>query len=99
MEKWLAITQTIREHFEQQVDFLQRLVQTKSANPFTPETSLPSLPVEEAVASLIQQELSTLGFKAELHGVTPQRPNVVCHVPGSGKAEKTLILTTHMDTV
>lgn len=99
MEKRQAITQTIREHFEQQVDFLRRLVQAKSANPFTPETSLPSLPVEEAVASLVQQELSTLGFRAELHGVTPQRPNVVCHVPGSGKAEKTLILTTHMDTI
>ena len=99
MEKRQAITQTIQEHFEQQVDFLRRLVQAKSANPFTPETSLPSLPVEEAVASLIQQELSTLGFKAEQHGVTPQRPNVVCHIPGSGKAEKTLILTTHMDTI
>ena len=54
VKKRQAITQTIREQFEQQVDFLQRLVQAKSANPFTPETSLPSLPVEEAVASLVQ---------------------------------------------
>jgi acetylornithine deacetylase/succinyl-diaminopimelate desuccinylase-like protein len=75
VEKRQAITQTIREQSEQQVDFLQRLVQAKSANPFTPETSLPSLPVEEAVASLVQQELSTLGFKAELHlGSRPSAP-------------------------
>src|SRR5260370_36513137 len=99
MEKQQAITQTIRKHFAQQVDFLQRLVQAKSTNPFTHETSLPSFPVEEAVATIVQQELQKLGFKADLRGVSPQRPNVICHLPGSSKAEKTLILTTHMDTV
>jgi acetylornithine deacetylase/succinyl-diaminopimelate desuccinylase-like protein len=99
MEKQQAITQAIGKHFAQQVDFLQRLVQAKSTNPFTPETSLPSVPVEEAVATIVQQELQQLGFKADLHGVAPERPNVVCHLPGASKAKKTLILTTHMDTV
>ena len=99
MEKQQAITRAIGKHFAQQVDFLQRLVQTKSANPYTPQTSLPSIPVEEAVATIVQQELQQLGFKADLHGVSPERPNVVCHLPGPSEAEKTLILTTHLDTV
>jgi len=99
MEKQQAITRAIQKHFAQQVDFLQRLVQAKSTNPYTPETSLPSIPVEEAVATIVQQELQHLGFKADLHGVSPERPNVVCHLPGPGGMEKTLILTTHMDTV
>src|SRR5258708_33603890 len=99
MEKQQAITQTIGKHFAQQVDFLQRLVQAKSTNPYTPETSLPSIPVEEAVATIVQQELQQLGFKADLHGGSPERPNVVCHLPRSGGVEETLVLTTHMDTV
>ena len=37
--------------------------------------------------------------QADWLAVSSQRPNVVCHIPGSGKTEKTLILTTHMDTV
>src|SRR5207237_1116211 len=54
---------------------------------------------EQAVASVIHQELKRLGFQAELHGVSPQRPNVLCTLPGANQKEKTLILTTHMDTV
>lgn len=31
--------------------------------------------------------------------MTPQRPNVVCHIPGQLSEARTLILNTHMDTV
>src|SRR5437588_2481732 len=99
MKQRETISATLEETFDQQVDFLQRLVQTKSTNPFTSETSSPTTPVEREVAQVIQQELHRLGFKAELYGVSSHRPNVLCHVPGSGNSKKTLILTTHMDTV
>ena len=99
MEKREAISAVVQEHFDEQVEFLQRLVSARSTNPFTPETSPPDVPVEKEVAALIHQELHQLGFHAELHGVSSQRPNAVCHIPGSGKDEKTLILTSHMDTV
>ena len=89
----------VQNAFRQQIEFLQRLVRAKSSNPFLPESSPPDVPVEEEVAAIIQQELHLLGFQAELLGVSSQRQNVVCRVPGSGKTEKTLILTTHMDTV
>jgi len=99
MDKQEVIPTVIQAHFSQQVDFLQRLVRARSANPFTPETSRPDTPVEEEVASVTHHELHRLGLKAQYHGVSSQRPNVVCHLPGSGKNAKTLILTTHMDTV
>ncbi len=99
MEKHEAISTAIQGTFGQQVEFLQRLVRARSANPFLPQSSPPDVPVEEEVAAVIQQELHRLGFQVELIGVSSQRPNVVCHIPGSGKTEKTLILTTHMDTV
>src|SRR5205807_10640777 len=99
MKQRETISAAIEETFDQQVDFLQRLVQTKSTNPFTSETSSPTTPVEREVAQVIQQELHRLGFKAELYDVSSQRPNLLCHAPASRNAEKTLILTTHMDTV
>ncbi len=99
MEKRQAISSAVQEQFEQQVTFLQRLVQTNSANPFTPETSLAAAPIEAEVAAVIHDELHRLGFSASLIGASAQRPNLICHVQGSGKSEKTLILTTHMDTV
>jgi succinyl-diaminopimelate desuccinylase len=99
MDKHEAISTAIQGTFGEQVEFLQRLVRARSANPFLPQSSPPDIPVEKEVAVVIQQELHRLGFQAELRGVSSQRPNVVCHLPGSGKTEKTLILTTHMDTV
>lgn len=98
MESYDPILAAIDIHFEQQVAFLQRLVRANSVNPFTAETALPDSPVEQEVAEAIQEELHQLGFSAELVGVTPQRPNVLCHV-SDGDTSKTLILTTHMDTV
>ena len=95
----MRITLVVQSMFRQQIEFLQRLVRARSSNPFLPNSSLPDVPIEEEVAEVIQQELHQLGLPSELIGVSSQRPNVVCHVPGSGQTEKTLILTTHMDTV
>ncbi len=86
--------------FQQEREFLQRLVRTRSSNPFTPETSAPDEPVEAEVAQVIVQELQSLGYtQIQTVGVSEKRPNVLCLIPGNGKSEKTLILSTHMDTV
>jgi succinyl-diaminopimelate desuccinylase len=95
----MRLTPVVQSVFRQQIEFLQRLVRTRSSNPFLPDSSLSDVPVEEEVAEVIQQELHRLGLPSELIGVSSQRPNVVCHVPGSGQTGKTLILTTHMDMV
>jgi succinyl-diaminopimelate desuccinylase len=99
MDQQVSISTVIREQFGRQVEFLQHLIRAKSANPYTPEASPPDVPVEEEVAAVIHQELHHLGFPSELHGISPQRPNVVCYLPGMDKRAKTLILTTHTDTV
>src|SRR5215472_4646182 len=99
MEKQPALTTCVQSTFGQQVEFLQNLVRARSSNPFIPESSPFDVPVEEKVAAAIQQELHRLGFKAELIGVSTKRPNVLCHIPGSRQSKKTLILTTHMDTI
>lgn len=99
MEKRLAISEAIEAQLDQEIAFLQRLVRAKSTNSFLPETSSPEIPIEKEVADVTYQELSQLGFPAELSGVSPERPNVICRLPGSGNSNKTLILTTHMDTV
>jgi succinyl-diaminopimelate desuccinylase len=99
MKQQESISIAVAEQFRQQVGFLQRLVQAKSANPFTPDTSPPDAPIEEEVAAVIQGELQRLGFEANLYGVSSQRPNVLCHIRGAGRSERTLILTIHMDTV
>jgi succinyl-diaminopimelate desuccinylase len=99
MEKQVVLSSVITANFGQQVTFLQRLVQARSANPYTPETSAADIPVEKEVATVTYQELQRLGFTAELRGVTQERPNVVSTFPGSGSVGKTLILSTHMDTV
>jgi acetylornithine deacetylase/succinyl-diaminopimelate desuccinylase family protein len=90
---------TISEQCDQQLDFLRRLIRTKSSNPFTPDTSQPDAPIEREAADLIHKELQHIGFNVTMHGISSQRPNVLCHIPGSGDSAKTLILTAHMDTV
>ena len=94
-----SLSRVLTEQFSDEVLFLQRLIQTNSVNSFIPETSPPDVPVEKDVALLIEGELTRLGFQPQLHGVSPQRPNVLCHFSGGAPGEKTLILTTHMDTV
>jgi acetylornithine deacetylase len=88
----------ITRHRDDQIAFLQRLVQTRSANPFTPETSDPHEPIERAVAHLIHNALASLGLRPELKGMSPERPNVVAILRGTG-GEKSLVLNGHMDTV
>ena len=100
MKEQHIIAATIQKQFQQEKAFLQRLVRARSSNPFTPETSCSDQPVEAEVANVIVQELQRLGYtQAELVGVSAERPNVLCHIPGNGQSEKTLILSTHMDTV
>lgn len=95
-----VLSALIEERFSEEVIFLQRMVQSRSSNGFTPEHSPPDATVEAQVAALIHNQMLSLGFPAELHGVSPQRPNVVCSLPGTDTPSgKTLILTTHMDTV
>jgi hypothetical protein len=88
-----SITTEVAQQFPRQVQFLQRLVQAKSVNPFTPDHSLPDVPIETEVATVIQDELASLGFPSQLAGVSPQRSNVLCHMRGSDHSKKTLILT------
>lgn len=94
-----AVREAIQAQFQREVDFLQHLVRAKSSNPFTPETSRPDQPIEAEVAATIHQELLRLGYQSELVGISEQRPNVLCHIRGNGQSERTLILSTHMDTV
>src|SRR5260370_40079023 len=98
-ESQQAVSARIEEQFAQQVDFLRRMVQSRSNNRFTPELSPPDVAVEEQVAAVISRQLEQLGFQTSLRGVSRQRPNVLSTLPGIDPAGKTLILTTHMDTV
>jgi acetylornithine deacetylase/succinyl-diaminopimelate desuccinylase-like protein len=95
----MRLTSAVQSTFGQQIEFLQRLVRARSSNPFLPDSSPPEVPVEKVVAAVIQQELHRLGLPAEQFGISTKRPNVECRIPGSGKMGKTLILTTHIDTV
>lgn len=99
MEYQQLISALIDKHFDQEVNFLQRMVQARSNNPFTPELSPPDVAVEEQTAVVILTQMQHLGFQAALYGMSPQRPNVLCTFPGTDAKGKTLILTTHMDTV
>jgi succinyl-diaminopimelate desuccinylase len=99
MEKDLCkkINLTIEKNFDEQIEFLQKLVRTKSSNPFTPENSFSDNPIEIEVAKLIKQKLEEFGLSPEFKGISSNRPNVICEIKGDG--EKTLILNGHMDTI
>jgi acetylornithine deacetylase/succinyl-diaminopimelate desuccinylase-like protein len=89
----------IEKNFKEQTSFLQKLVQTKSANPFTPDQSDPKAPIELEVAKLIEKKLKSLGFKPERVALYPQkRPNLVVKIKGQ-KGGKKLAFYGHMDTV
>jgi succinyl-diaminopimelate desuccinylase len=94
-----SIATAVAQQFPRQVQFLQRLIQTKSVNPFPPDHLLPDIPIETEVAAVIQDELDSLNLPSQLAGVSPQRSNVLSYLKGSGNMSKTLLLTTHMDTV
>lgn len=94
-----ALDASIARHADDQIAFLQQLVQTPSANPFTPETTDPHRPIERAVAHIIADTLAALGLEPVLSGASPARPNVVARLPGASPGGPALILNGHMDTV
>lgn len=92
------LNKIIEKNFPEQVAFLQKLVQTKSANPFTPEKSDPNESVELETAKLIENKLKKIGIQAQRMAINPQkRPNIIAKI--KGKNGKTLIFNGHMDTV
>ncbi len=91
------IKRVLDKNFSDQKEFLRDLTRAKSANPFTPENSVPDAEIELGTAKLIKGKLEEFGLSSEFKGVSPSRPNVVCGI-GSG-AGKTLILNGHMDTI
>jgi succinyl-diaminopimelate desuccinylase len=92
-----TLSHIIDKHFEDEITFLRRLIRAKSVNPYTVETSPADVPVEAEVAATICGQMHSFGWQPTLHGLTEQRQNVLCVRPGS--PGKTLVLTTHMDTV
>lgn len=99
MENDTIFSHIIRERFESEIEFLQQLVRANSVNAYTAEASPPDVPVEAEVAALIHEKMRQLGWRPAMHGVSPERPNVLCTLPGAEEAGRTLILTIHMDTV
>jgi succinyl-diaminopimelate desuccinylase len=88
----------IEKSKDEQIKFLQKLVQTKSVNSNMddPTKSSPYDPIELEVAELIFNKLKEIGLQPKFEGVSPSRPNVVCEF---GQGEKTLIFNGHMDTI
>ena len=92
------IIEEIEKSQKEQIEFLQKLVQTRSVNPNMddPTKSSPYDPIELEVAELIFNKLKKIGLSPKFESVSPSRPNVVCEL---GKGKKTLIFNGHMDTV
>lgn len=83
---------------DEQIEFLQKLIQTPSVNPNMddPTKSSPYDPIELEIAEIIFNKLKEVGLSPKFESVSPSRPNVVAEL---GKGEKTLIFNGHMDTV
>lgn len=92
------IIEEIEKSKKEQVEFLQKLVQTKSVNlnMDDPTKSSPYDPIELEIAELIFDKLKKIGLSPKFESVSSSRPNVVCEF---GKGKKTLIFNGHMDTV
>lgn len=92
------IVEEIEKSKAEQIEFLQKLVQTRSVNPNMddPTKSSPYDPIELEVAELIFNKLKKIGLAPKYEGISPSRPNVVCEF---GKGKETLIFNGHMDTV
>lgn len=92
------IIKAIESNKEEQILFLQKMVQTKSVNPAmeNPMKSSPYDPVELDLARLIFSKLEEVGLNPKFEGLSKSRPNVVCEL---GEGERTLIFNGHMDTV
>jgi len=92
------IIDEIEKTKDEQIKFLQKLVQAKSVNPNMddPTKSSPYDPIELEVAELIFNKLKEIGLQPKFEGISPSRPNVVCEF---GQGKKILIFNGHMDTV
>lgn len=92
------IVKEIEKSKKEQIEFLQKLVQTKSVNPNMddPTKSSPYDPIELEVAELIFNKLKKIGLSPKFESVSSSRPNVVCEF---GKGKKALVFNGHMDTV
>ncbi|MFH1838615.1 MAG: ArgE/DapE family deacylase [Candidatus Kuenenbacteria bacterium] len=93
------IIEEIEKSKNEQIKFLQKLIQTNSVNPNMkdPTKSSPYDPIELEMAKLIFDKLKEIGFSPKYEGISLSRPNVICEF---GKEErKTLIFNGHMDTV
>ncbi len=94
----IEIFKKIERSGNEQIEFLQRLVQTPSVNLCMddPTKSSPYDPVETDVAHLIFNKLKEFEFSPKFEGISSSRPNVVCEI---GEGENTLIFNGHMDTI
>jgi len=92
------IIDEIEKAKDEQIKFLQKLVQTKSVNPNMddPTKSSPYDPIELEVAELIFNKLKEIGLQPKFEGISTSRPNVICEF---GQGKRTLIFNGHMDTV
>jgi putative endonuclease len=91
-----TLSHIVRQQFEHEVEFLRRLVRAKSENSYTAENSPANAAIEAEVAAIIVEKMQQLGWHPELHGVSSERQNVLCVLPGTDPARRTLILTIHM---
>lgn len=92
------IIEEIEKSKNEQIKFLQKLVQTPSINPHMddPTRSSPYAPIELEIAELIFNKLKEIGLSPKFEGISPSRPNIICEF---GQGKKTLIFNGHMDTV
>ncbi len=79
----------LEERRDEVLEFARELIRTPSPNP----------PGDErAVADLVTSRLADLGVTGtERVGATPERPNLIVRIPGSGGGPK-LMLSGHLDT-
>ena len=78
------------------VSLLQKLILTPSVNPDNaPGTDMTG---EAAMAEMVREYLSPLGFHTELVEIQPGRPNIIARAPGSDDRPR-ILLGPHLDTV
>jgi acetylornithine deacetylase/succinyl-diaminopimelate desuccinylase-like protein len=88
MPDFADLDEIITRHRDEQIAFLRALVRARSANPFIPDTSDPSEPIERAVAYLIHDKLREIGLEPELNGESMERSNVIATLGGTGQRDR-----------
>ena len=91
------ISQAVKKNFDEQTQFLANLVRARSANPFTPDESKASEPIEKEVAELIYKKLKSFELRPRMIAANQSRPNVVVFF-GPRRFRKSLLFNGHMDT-